>query len=1227
MEVYHNGQWGTICDNGWDLKDAHVVCVMAGFGTALRAVLDGRYGGGDSLPVLLDNVQCEGTETSLANCTFLNWTNVSSECNDHSRDAGVICTDIRLAGGPNSMEGRVELYRNNTWGTICDNGWDYRDALVVCRQLGFNGSTNMPRYRSRFHSANRSQPIWIQYVQCTGTEERLSDCPSREWIGWGSHYCGQFRYDASVMCRVLLTSPHLPIRLHNGTHNSNTTGGTLFYGNVEMLVSGTWGSVCSQPMWGIEEAEVACNQLGFYGARTFSGYHLFGRARYLASSHAPSHFMDFDCHGNETALSQCTHQEIFDMWLGPSYGRFCSDRFYAGVVCKLSKEPPPLSMIRLVSDTGHDYEGRVELNYNGVWGTVCSINYNWDLYGGDVVCRMLGFSGATWTGRSVDLFGSGLGSGPAWMELRQCNGTESSIEQCDFSGLGAVCPHYDDVAVVCDYRVPGAEVRLVDGSSSMEGRVEILHNNQWGTVCNTTWGDQQATVVCNQLGFFGRATAVSGDLFGLDSQPRQPVWLDSVQCTGREDYLSSCPNNGWAVHNNCSHAGVVCETGTYGIPVRLSGGGEESEGRVEIYFHNRWGAVCGAFWTIEDAAVVCRQLGYDGVATNSTLFRDADTPPIIWNIARCSGREAQLANCTGFTYNPHIGPGYGYYVNCTNNTVAGVKCIRSDEEPFPVHLKWSPPVPEMLIHGVWGTICSIGWDLIDAQVMCRQLGYPATGEHADYNYYYDGPFWLANVECTGNELYITDCNNTGYDRYQRSDERCYSVGLQCSRRKYQWPIRLTSGTIETWSEGIVHFKSSYSWSAICGDNWGFTEALVACHMLGFATVVRAYTTYFGEGHGPVVIGNFNCTGTEQELAFCSHTYNVRYNCTHKEVAAVSCANFVSHSSVRLVGGSGPHEGRVEISDMDHEWGTVCGCLDITDATVVCHQLGYADAVRAACHAEFGEGTGPVWLTSVSCSGFENSLDECRSNDGSRWGHSGRYLIDCQHRYDAGVVCANYTRTPSTSTVALSTPTGSLQLIPSTPTSPSSPPTNYLTQSLAPPSSSDTQFPSPSSSTKSLPTTEFSPSTTQAVSLPTTEFSPSTIQASSTPTKSPPVTTVLIDSPSPSPSVPSILTKSSSVILESSMLLSVSSEISPMIGSSPNKTGNSAGIIAGVVIGVMLGIALIAAVTAILLWKQHFRKQYTLAPNHEDSTEGNKLVQNTDDGIDHLQIPPHDLTVM
>ena len=88
-------------------------------------------------------------------------------------------------------------------------------------------------------------------------------------------------------------------------------------------------------------------------------------------------------------------------------------------------------------------------------------------------------------------------------------------------------------------------------------------------MCDDFWGQEDATVVCHQLGFFGTATAVRGTQFGVGSSS-QPIWLDDLQCTGREDYLSDCPHIGWGIHN-CVHyedAGVVCE-GRKGGPLRI----------------------------------------------------------------------------------------------------------------------------------------------------------------------------------------------------------------------------------------------------------------------------------------------------------------------------------------------------------------------------------------------------------------------------------------------------------------------------------------------------------------------------------------------------------------------------------------------------------------------------------------------------------------------------------
>ena len=102
--------------------------------------------------------------------------------------------------------------------------------------------------------------------------------------------------------------------------------------------------------------------------------------------------------------------------------------------------------------------------------------------------------------------------------------------------------------------------------------------------------------------------------------------------------------------------------------------------------------------------------------------------------------------------------------------------------------------------------------------------------------------------------------------------------------------------------------------------------------------------------------------------------------------------------LRLVGGSGPHEGRVEVNIFG-VWGTVCSLSwDLQDAMVVCRQLGYGTAVGAILNAAFGEGSGQVWYADVNCSGHEAYLTQC--------GHRGLGVHNCAHSADAGVICAS-----------------------------------------------------------------------------------------------------------------------------------------------------------------------------------------------------------------------------
>ena len=98
----------------------------------------------------------------------------------------------------NESEGRVEIFYNNTWGTVCDNTWDLNDARVVCHYLGFSGALGAPR-GAAFPSADLFAPIWLDQVYCTGFEEALDECPHG---GYGDHLCmGGHNEDAGVICR------------------------------------------------------------------------------------------------------------------------------------------------------------------------------------------------------------------------------------------------------------------------------------------------------------------------------------------------------------------------------------------------------------------------------------------------------------------------------------------------------------------------------------------------------------------------------------------------------------------------------------------------------------------------------------------------------------------------------------------------------------------------------------------------------------------------------------------------------------------------------------------------------------------------------------------------------------------------------------------------------------------------------------------------------------------
>ncbi|XP_050925796.1 deleted in malignant brain tumors 1 protein isoform X4 [Lates calcarifer] len=955
VEIYHNNTWGTVCDDSWDLNNADVVCRELGCGVALSALESARFSPGTG-QIWLDDVNCSGTETSLSECQHGGFG--THDC-QHNEDAGVVCSGVRLVGSTR-CSGRVEIYHNNTWGTVCDDNWDFNDAKVVCRELGCGVALSAPQ--SAFFGPGTGQ-IWLDNVNCSGSETSLSEC---QHGGFGTHNC-QHNEDAGVVCSG--------VRL---------VGSTRCSGRVEIYHNKTWGTVCDDN-WDFSDAEVVCRELGCGVALSAPQSAHFGEGT------GQIWLDEVDCSGSETSLSECQH--------GGFGIQDCQHAEDAGVVC---------SGVRLVGPGSDQCSGRVEIYHSNTWGTVC--DDDWDFNDAKVVCRELGCGVALSAPQSAFF---GPGTGQIWLRNVNCSGSETSLNECQHGGFGTHdCGHGEDAGVVC------SGVRLV-GSTRCSGRVEIYHSNTWGTVCDDNWDFSDAEVVCRELGCGVALNATQSAFFG---QGTGQIWLDEVKCSGSEMSLTECQHGGFGKHN-CGHgedAGVVCSVArsvtqtptTQSSPdqawtqttpentlrssvaqpveqlpidhkiarsspaadgVRLVGPGSDwCSGRVEIYHSNTWGTVCDDSWDFNDAKVVCRELGC-GVALNATQSAHfgPGTGQIWLDNVDCSGTETSLSECQHRGFGTH---------NCQHNEDAGVVCSG-------VRLVGSTRCSgrvEIYHNKTWGTVCDDSWDFSDAEVVCRELGC-GTALSAPHSAHFGegtGQIWLDEVKCSGTETSLTECQHGGFGTHNCQHNE--DAGVVCSG------VRLVGPGSDQCS-GRVEIYHNNTWGTVCDDDWDFNDAKVVCRELGCGVALSApQSAFFGPGIGQIWLRNVNCSGSETSLNECQHGGFGTHDCGHGEDAGVVC------SGVRLVG-STRCSGRVEIYH-DYTWGTVCdNGWDLNDAKVVCRELDCGVALSAPHSAHFGEGTGHIWLNEVDCSGSERSLSECQ--------HRGFGTHNCGHGEDAGVVCS------------------------------------------------------------------------------------------------------------------------------------------------------------------------------------------------------------------------------
>nr|XP_003469466.2 antigen WC1.1-like [Cavia porcellus] len=656
VEILHQGSWATICDDSWSTSETHVVCRQIGCGVATSATLNDYFG---SRPdsIHLNAPGCTGDETHLWHCPSWSWDQHS--CTRWPA-VGVICSGfVRLGGSFGLCSGRVEVNSGRGWILVSDVNFTFPTSQVICAELGCGKALSVLGNLSR----NASEQVWSEEFQCEGQEPEVWLCPRVPCPGSSCHHGGGVEVICAEYTEVRLTK--------NRTSHCE--------GQVEMNSSEGWKALCASH-WSMANAKVVCRQLGCGnaiavpkgGAYFVEGgneiwkdrFHCSGDESFLWRCPVTTLGVPACAHGN-TASVVCSGNQT---QLLPQGNDFLSDP--GSTVSKdLASSFSDNGQLRLV-DGGGRCAGRVEVQHDGSWGTVC--DDSWDLRDAHVVCRQLGCGVALNATVSAHF---GQGSGPIWLDELNCTGDESHLWNCPSQGWGQHdCRHKEDVGVICSEFLA---LRLISKDQECAGWLEVFYNGTWGSICRSPMEATTLSIICSQLGCGDSGTL---NYFISPREGSRLQWVDGIKCRKTDTSLWQCPSNAWK-HRSClprDEAYITCAEQRFkSCPttapctekqkLRLVGGNSECSGRVEVWHEGSWGTVCDDSWDLAEAEVVCQQLGCGPAleALGKAAFGPGNGS--IWlDEVQCRGRESSLWACARAPWGQS---------DCKHEEDAGVKCL------------------------------------------------------------------------------------------------------------------------------------------------------------------------------------------------------------------------------------------------------------------------------------------------------------------------------------------------------------------------------------------------------------------------------------------------------------------------------------------------------------------------------------------------------------------------
>lgn len=1052
IEVYYNGSWGTLCAEGWDMNAATVVCRELNLGSVIEPLIVDQgqrfpqIDGYKNTKIWLNGIHCKGNEKSILECDHEAWGN--NECS-HLEDVGVRCK------GPDTSKRCVKT---------CGDGYYFSKGRCLECPLDCkicNGSDSCLkcvdwRYLEGKQCVSRCKP----HTYGKSLSWKCETCPSHcstcseinSHVVCTSCQTGLFLDGGKCVddCKKLVAFSNY-LRL-----SGNFT--TPYEGLLEVRYKGGWHTVCDD-LFGLEDARVMCRELGMGQPESFSGgEHGSGTGQILTRNLIcfGNEKSFVDCNQRTWFSFGCTHREDVGLVCSPPAQGFvaterCVPECRRGLF-RSSHNTCELCSRKCITCAGSPESCTSCREPFFINGTSCLMDCPNGHYvnvssrtcppckAGCLTCKdrpdnclscipsLLHTGTRCVSSCPADTYRHGhtcvskcgfrfYGRGKQCHSCTQLNclvcELDGSKDVCKACSIGYVLNSQGACVQNCTSGYVAAPLnkstlgispvlRLRNtGSPKFSGRLEVLHDGIWGSICDDMWFYNNTMIACAQLMLGPPKRTVYLRPKSYLEMNISRIWLDDVRCKGNEESILQCTHRGWGVENCVHNEDVHIECQSPGVSecAKKCPSGYYASGT----FCKPCDDKCLACYGLASNCSKC-MLGFHHAKTATCLDRclighyaTADKQCLDCD-ASCWTCEGSKENCTSCK-SPSFLSGNKCVTSCPVNTYPQVNNseiqllkTRSTDRLYGGLLKVN-------VDGKTGFAC--GWRLSigTANVICRQLNMgKALSIGARRMYWFrTRPILIKNPRCVGNEsslfecavsesLYYWHCNyrnlisvqcsgpdttrrcldncptSDGY--YVTSDglcERCYSNCLQCDKN---------NASLCTACKKDLYLSLENKCIPYCPEGTYYDSSTKKCQQCSAQCLA--------------------CNGSKERCTDCrgNKTYLSGTNCVSK---CLKSYGKIGVAGIRLAGGMNTSSGRVEIHQ-NNGWMAVCGAFwDIKNAAVVCRQLGYGDPIRMYTRFSFLISV-PIAQKSFHCTGLEQDFFKCRIDDRCR-GRSNAF-VEC-----------------------------------------------------------------------------------------------------------------------------------------------------------------------------------------------------------------------------------------